>query len=185
MKCEHCDIIERKNASEIIYEDNEIIVAIKDLVLTPGQITIFPKEHFTILELVPDHILEKCVSIANKVSVAIFDSLGCQGTNFLVQNGLGAGQIVPHFSIEIIPRIENDNLNLRWDTKPLPEDEMETIVMTLEKTLQEMDREMLAEKAALEKPAQERSSETKKIDADADKEKSKDNYLLKSIRKIP
>ena len=125
MKCEHCDIIERKNASEIIYEDNEVIVAIKDLVLTPGQITIFPKEHFTILELVPDHILEKCVSIANKVSIAIFDSLGCQGTNFLVQNGLGAGQIVPHFSIEIIPRIENDNLDLRWDTKPLPEDEME------------------------------------------------------------
>src|SRR3989344_2973439 len=184
MKCEHCDIIESKNASEIIYEDNEVVVAIKDLVLTPGQITIFPKEHFTILELVPDHILEKCVSIANKVSIAIFDSLGCQGTNFLVQNGLGAGQIVPHFSIEVIPRIENDNLNLRWDTKPLPEAEMETTVMTLEKTLQEMDQEILAGKAAGEKPILEKS-EVNKIDADAAKEKNRDNYLLKSIRKIP
>src|SRR3989344_66290 len=184
MKCEHCDIIERKNASEIIYEDNEVIVAIKDLVLPPGKITIFPKEHFTILELVPEHILEKCVSIANKVSIAIFDSLGCQGTNFLVQNGLGAGQIVPHFSIEIIPRIENDNLDLRWDTKPLPEDEMETIVMTLEKTLLEMDQEKLTEKAVQDKPTSEKPG-INKLDADAAKEKNKDNYLLKSIRKTP
>ncbi len=184
MKCEHCDIIERKNASEIIYEDDEVVVAIKDLVLTPGQITVFPKEHFTILEMVPDRILEKCISIANKVSIAIFDSLGCQGTNFLVQNGLGAGQIVPHFSIEIIPRLENDHLDLRWDTKPLPEDEMETTLMTLGKTLQEMDQEILAEKAAREKPISEKS-EVNKLDADVAKEKNKDNYLLRSIKKIP
>ena len=74
-----------------------------------------PKEHFTILEGVPENILEKCSLIANKIGIAVFESLGSQGTNIMIQNGLGAGQKVPHFAIEVVPRVENDGLNLTWE----------------------------------------------------------------------
>jgi len=184
MECEYCDILSGNSKIPLIYDDDAVVVVVKDMVYTPGQITIFPRNHFTILEQVPDEIVSRCMLVADKVSRAVFEVFQAEGTNILIQNGLGAGQIVPHFSIEVIPRIENDNLNLRWDTKPLPEDEMETTVMTLEKTLQEMDQEILAGKAAGEKPILEKS-EVNKIDADAAKEKNRDNYLLKSIRKIP
>ncbi|MBT6774994.1 HIT family protein [Candidatus Woesearchaeota archaeon] len=181
MKCEHCDIIERRSKIEILYEDEEVVVAIKDLSITPGQITVFPKEHFTILEGVPENILEKCSLIANKIGIAVFESLGSQGTNIMIQNGLGAGQKVPHFAIEVVPRVENDGLNLTWEAKQLPEDEMETAFMTLEQGMKELDSSV-----ENEDDGKEGSNKTKdKSDKKIAKEDDKDNYLLKSLKKIP
>tara|TARA_Y100000310_G_C20651238_1_gene799555 strand:- start:636 stop:1139 length:504 start_codon:yes stop_codon:yes gene_type:complete len=167
MKCEYCEL--RK--SEILYEDSEVAVIIKDTAVTPGQITVLPKEHFTILEMVPNKIMEKCFLIANKVSIAIFESLGAQGTNLVMQNGLSAGQKVPHFSIEIIPRREEDGLNLQWTPQQLMEDELEALFAQLKDA-----------KISLE--------EKNEINLDdgqteAVLEDDKDNYLLKSIRRIP
>ena len=172
MKCEHCDIIDRKSKADILYEDEEVVVAIKDLAATPGQITIFPKEHFTILEVVPDEVLKKCVSIANKAGIAVFESLGSQGTNIIIQNGLGAGQKVPHFAIEVLPRVENDGSNLQWEPKQLAEDEMETAFMAIEKSLQDSGQEKSPE-------------ESKESGGDETVPEDKDNYLIKSLRKIP
>ncbi|MBT4805370.1 HIT family protein [Candidatus Woesearchaeota archaeon] len=177
MKCEHCDIVERKSKADILYEDDEVVVAIKDLAMTPGQITVFPKEHFTILEVVPEEILEKCSLIANKIGIAVFESLGSQGTNIIIQNGLGAGQKVPHFAIEVVPRVENDGLGLQWDAKQLAEDEMATVFMTLEQGMKELDSSAEAEKTK-------GKDETGK-DKKNSKEDDKNNYLLKSLKKIP
>jgi histidine triad (HIT) family protein len=171
MKCEYCEIIERNREPEIIYQDEEVIVAIKDLTTTTGQVTVFPREHNTILEMVPDNILEKCAILANKVGMAIFDGLAAQGTNVLIQNGLGAEQKVPHFGIEIIPRREGDDLNLQWEPKQVMEDELEATLMAIKESLNKKE-EVKVEKT-------EEKEEGKKEKSD------KDNYLLKSIRKIP
>src|SRR3989344_1037430 len=120
MVCEFCEILERRSGKEqILFEDKEVVIAVRDSVLTPGQITVFPKKHVPILETVEDPILKKCAVLANKVSRAVFESFWSGGTNILVKNGLGAGQIMPHFGIEIIPRQEGDGLELAWDGNPL------------------------------------------------------------------
>src|SRR3989338_1022361 len=100
MDCEYCDIAERKSKAQILYEDDALVVAVKDLLFIPGQITVFPRKHFTILEIVPDDILVKCSAVSAKMSQAVFESFEAQGTNIIVQNGLGAGQKVPHFALE-------------------------------------------------------------------------------------
>ena len=109
MKCEYCELLERKE--DLLFEDDTLVVALKDSIITPGQITIFPKQHYTIMELVPTDVLEKCGRIAKSVSIAVFDALESQGTNVLIRNGLGAGQNTPHFSIEIIPRRQTNKLH--------------------------------------------------------------------------
>jgi diadenosine tetraphosphate (Ap4A) HIT family hydrolase len=167
MTCEYCELIERKQ--NILFEDDVAIIVVRDLVVTPGQISIIPKEHTTIFEMVPDDVLKRCVTLANKVSIAVFDGLGSQGTNILINNGLGAGQKVPHFAIEIIPRQETDGVNLQWEPKQLMEDEME---MTFSKLTEE------AKNISKEKPAKQESEVVKE-------EKGKDNYLLKSLKRIP
>ena len=53
MGCEYCELVQRQNKENIVYEDEKILVAVKDNIFTAGQITVFPKEHFTILEMVP------------------------------------------------------------------------------------------------------------------------------------
>jgi histidine triad (HIT) family protein len=174
MKCEYCEIIERNKEPEIIYQDEEVVVAIKDLTATTGQVTVFPREHHTILEIVPDNILEKCAVLANKVGMAIFDGLAAQGTNVIVQNGLGAGQKTPHFGIEIIPRREEDNIDLQWEPKQMMEDELESTLMAIKDSLEKKE-EVKVEKI----------DEVKEKEKGKKKKSDKDNYLLKSIRKRP
>jgi diadenosine tetraphosphate (Ap4A) HIT family hydrolase len=181
MKCEHCDIVKGNSKAKVIFEDNEVVVAIKDLAVSPGQVTVFPKEHFTILELVPDNLLERCANLANKVGVAVFDGLAAQGTNILIKNGLGADQTVPHFSIDIIPRREQDGLDLMWEGKQLMEDEMETTLMTLTK---ELDNVLKDDKKQETKSEEKEEKQKKSVKKEKSKEE-KDNYLLKTIRRIP
>lgn len=167
MRCEYCDIIERKTKAHILYEDSEIIVAIKDLVATPGQITVFPKEHYVILEMVPEKILEKCAIIANKVSSAVFEALEAQGTNIMIQNGLDSGQKIPHFGIEIIPRRENDGLSLEWKGKNPVGDELEQLQSLL---VEEMKKPKVKEDDK---------------DLKSKNKTEKESYLIKSLRRLP
>jgi len=174
MKCEYCEIIERNKEPEIIYQDDDVVVAIKDLTTTTGQVTVFPRKHYTILEMVPENILEKCAVLANKAGIAIFDGLAAQGTNVMIQNGLGAEQKVPHFGIEIIPRREGDGINLQWDPKQMMEDELEATLMAIKESLdkkEEIKVEKVEEKGGKDKEKKKKSD--------------KDNYILKSIRKTP
>ena len=175
MKCDYCELVERNQG--LIYSDNDVVVAVKETALTPGQLTIFTKEHFTILELVPDTILTKCATMANKVSIAIFETMGCQGTNIVIENGLSGGQKVPHFALEIIPRRENDNLPLQWPPKQLMDEEMDTAYLMLK---EEGDKLVNIGKEEKKKEVAVKNS-TEKISS----EEGKDNYLLKSLRRMP
>ena len=171
MKCEYCEIQAGSHGkAHVLYDDGEIIVAIKDKVATPGQLTVFPKEHFTILEMVPIEILEKCATITNKVSIAAFEGLGSQGTNILIKNGLGAGQDVPHFGIEIIPRQENDGINLDWQPKQIMEDELERTIEPIKEALKNAPKEA---------PTQKKLDETIEVV----EEEKKENYLLKQLQR--
>ena len=82
-----------------------------------------------------DAILEKCSAIANKVGIAVFDSLGVQGTNLIINNGLGAGQKVPHFSLDLIPRQREDNLPLFWQPQTSNDEEIGTTFSLLREEL--------------------------------------------------
>ena len=170
MKCDYCEIVQEKR--NIVYEDNEVIAAVKDTALAAGQITVFPREHVTIMELVPDFVLQKCSVLANKVGMAIFEALGCQGTNIFIENGLAGGQKVPHFAIEVIPRAENDGIQLTWQPQQIAEDELEVTASILKEELERPAR--IKEEKKEEKP-------TEKI---AEKENTR-NYLLKALRRLP
>jgi len=171
MKCEYCELLElHKN---IIYEDKEVVVAVREMASSLGEVTIFSREHMTILELVPQDILAKCSVMANKAGVAVFEALGVQGTNVLIRNGLGAEQKVPHFSIAVIPRKENDGLNLHWDPQPAEESDIEATLS------------LLKEEAASVKEEKEEQQEERAVRKQKEQRVSSDNPMLQSLRKIP
>lgn len=183
MGCELCDILAGESKAAVLYEDETTLIAVRDNVLTPGQITVFPKHHIPILEMVPENILSHCAALANTVSVAVFEMLGAKGTNIIVRNGLGAGQNIPHFGIEVIPRQENDGLNLQWEPKQLMEDEMDRTFVLLKD-------ELVALQEQKEKPKiAEKSEEKKEVVSEPKEEKitekEKPNFLLKSVKRIP
>jgi histidine triad (HIT) family protein len=176
MKCEYCEMIESR---DVIFQDKDVAVGVLDKVITPGQLVVFPKEHFTILELVPKNILTRCSAVANKVSVAVFEGLGSAGTNIIVRNGLGADQTKPHFGIEVIPRQENDNVKLQWEPIQLMEDEMDMAFETISALSKDLSLDNLVE-SIQDSPESEDEEKSPLKNSDSSK-----NYLLKSLRRIP
>src|SRR3989338_8561 len=177
MECEYCDILAGKSKAQLLYEDEAIAVVVKDLVLTPGQITIFPRQHFTIMEQVPDEILTKCMITADKTSRVVFEVFQAEGTNILIQNGLGAGQKVPHFAIEVIPRREGDGLALQWPPKEMSPDDLDIAAHQISEEAVKLG-DLSAPPKKKEEPKE------KKIEIKETKHEG-ENYLVKSLRKIP
>ncbi len=196
MRCEYCEIVERESKAPILYIDEELVVAVKDKVLAPGQITVFPRAHYTILEMVPELILAKCSVVANKVSMALFESLGCHGTNIVIANGISAGQSVPHFGIEVVPRIPDDTVGLRWEGKQFSDDEFEIVGRALVEDISRAaaDRVRAGEKKKGESElvgtvTVSGASESEMVKSgEGSKGKSKDQKvspLVRSVRRIP
>ncbi|MBI2660464.1 HIT domain-containing protein [Candidatus Woesearchaeota archaeon] len=129
--CLVCQIIDNSIPSKKIYED-EFVMAVLDVNgAVPGHCFIMPKKHYPIIEQVPDVEIGRLSLASNKISSAIFESLGAQGTNIFIANGIPAGQTVAHFTINVIPRRENDGVNLQWQPKQLNEEEISTIELKL------------------------------------------------------
>lgn len=104
----------------------------------PGHCFVMPKNHYPIIEQVPDTELGKLFQASNKISSAIFESLGTSGTNIFVANGIAAGQTVAHVTINVVPRKESDGVNLQWHPRQLNEEEMSTVELRLKEQTKSM-----------------------------------------------
>ena len=172
--CIVCQIIGNSIPSKKIYED-ELVTAVLDINgANPGHCFIMPKNHYPIIEQVPDLEIGRLFNVSNKISSAIFESLGVQGTNIFATNGIPAGQTVAHFTINVIPRKENDGINLQWQPKQLSEDEMSTVELKLKeqtKNIGHFEKEEKKTKIQAPKPV---------IMTDEEEE-----YFAKQMRRLP
>ncbi len=168
MTCRICELI--RNRESLIYEDDKIAAFLSRKPAIPGHIVLTTKGHYPIFENVPDDAVSHIFTVANKLSTITFETLGAQGTNIIVNNGLAAGQKEPHFLVNIIPRKEGDNLKLEWNPKKPIETELEEIHAKLLGTAKSLD----------EAPKEE------VLDADEKKDDIDDkDYLLDSLIRIP
>jgi len=166
MTCIECEKI--KSRKNLVYEDDKAIAFLVDKPATAGHVEIIPKEHFPILEKVPEDIVEHLFVTANKLSTVLFESMQAHGTNTIIRNGIAAGQKTNHLKIHVIPRVENDGLNFQWSTTKASEDELSTAELML--------------KTELEKPPEQKPIEMKK---EPKEEISEESYLSKQLERIP
>ncbi|MBL7054420.1 HIT family protein [Candidatus Woesearchaeota archaeon] len=173
--CLLCQIIEGKIASKKIYEDDLVLAVLDVNGANPGHCFVMPKNHHPILEQIPDFEVSRLFQTANRISSAIFENLGVQGTNLFVTNGVPAGQTVAHFMIHIIPRKENDGINLEWAPKQLTEEEMSTVELKIKEQAKNIGDFKTGEEEKVIKqppPAPSQSSED-------------DDYFSKQLERIP
>lgn len=173
-QCVICQIIEGQIPSKKIYEDDDVVAILDFNGANPGHSFVIPKQHIPILEQIPSHLAGKLFNVANKISSAIFETLKVQGTNIFVANGVPAGQKVAHLMVNIVPRKENDGINLEWHPKQLSEEEMSTIELKIKDEIGNIG-------------FGETSKPENKIEAKGVSEKlsGEDNYLVKQMRRIP
>ncbi|MBI1969307.1 HIT family protein [Candidatus Woesearchaeota archaeon] len=173
--CPFCQIVaERK---DLLYEDEKIVALLHKMPSTQGHVLLMPKEHYPIIEQVPDYVINHIFVLANTFSTLLFETLQVQGTNIIVNNGIEAGQETAHFIVNVIPRIPGDGLNLQWQPKQISDEEMSTVELLLKEEAKhigefEKEKKILT---ALATPSAGKVTE----------KKGQENYLLKHWRRMP
>ena len=171
MTCVICDYVSGKIRTKKLYEDEDILAVFNPKPAVFGHAIIFPKKHLTILQQIPENVVKKIFSVAQQLAGIIFEAVGAEGTNIMINEGVAAGQKHAHMMLHIIPRKQGDGLSFEWPQKQIPEDSMNKIQELLKVPETRKDVAVAAEtpkEAKEEKP----------------KEGIKD-YLLKAIRRMP
>lgn len=177
MSCKACDWIEKE---KLIYQDDKVVAILSDEPANFGHVLVMPKQHYTILEQVPDDIIGHIGSVSNKLSIALFETLNIQGTNLIIHNGVSAHQTIPHLLVHIIPRLDNDGIDFSWKPRRLSEEEMSTIEL-------ELTEESKAEKEVISSQLQPRQIQTgsKSTEPEKIKESKETNYLIRQLERLP
>lgn len=190
MTCDQCAILDAPN-KPFIYEDDKVFAMLAPQSAAQGHVLVMPKVHLPILENVADELMAHVYTIANKISMALFDGLHVQGTNVLICNGIPAGQESAHFMVHVIPRMPDDRLNFVWLPRQLTEEQMATIELQLKEECtkingapREQAMEELKEIGENEKEAGDKNIMEKETEKEMALEEYED-YQIKHVTRIP
>jgi histidine triad (HIT) family protein len=110
--CIFCKIVAGEIPSEIVQED-EHTVAFMDLnPWTRGHALVVPRNHSRNLYEIGDEELGRTTAAAKRLAQRMRDGLGCDGVNLLNSCEPAAWQTIFHFHIHVIPRYDDDPLQL-------------------------------------------------------------------------
>jgi len=122
--CVFCKIVNGEIPFSKVYEDDKILAFLDISPVNKGHVLVIPKKHFETLLDVPDDLLGDIMIAIKKIAKAVIEVAGTDGFNLMQSNKKIAGQVVPHFHMHIIPRIEGDGLK-HWPQGKYEEGEME------------------------------------------------------------
>ncbi|MBS3073279.1 HIT family protein [Candidatus Pacearchaeota archaeon] len=185
-QCIFCEIAKGTMNSVKIYEDKDIIAVLEIMPASQGHILVFPKEHKHFIQEVDDKILNKLMNFVKNISPIIIKMLNAEGISIYIPQGQIAGQGIPHFVINIIPRYKEDKEKIvfDWQREKKENEELEIVAEKLKKEAKEYFKqqtsrdnrekeELIVEKKKVIEEKTEENKEEKKIE------------LPKFPRKIP
>ena len=124
--CVFCKIVAKQIPASVVYED-EAALAFMDLgQVNPGHVLVAAKAHAENVYELDEAQAAAVFRAAAKVARAVRDAFGPQGLSIYQANGSAAGQTVFHFHMHLVPRHENDGMNLTWPVKNPPRKALET-----------------------------------------------------------
>ncbi len=129
--CIFCKIVNREFDSNIIYEDDYIIAFLDKFPSTLGHTLVIPKKHITNIFELDSDLGSKIFSKAIDISKTLKNILGVENINILQNNGALASQTVFHFHMHLIPRFENDSVNIGWKTTTPSNEAIEELLLKL------------------------------------------------------
>lgn len=113
--CVFCMIANGAIPSACVYEDDDFKAILDIAPAAKGHVLILPKKHCQDLLSIDPEVASKALILASKIANAQKKALGCDGINLLQNTGEAAWQSVMHLHIHLIPRYNNDNLNMPWE----------------------------------------------------------------------
>ena len=126
--CIFCKIANGEIPSATLYEDEDFRVILDLSPASKGHALILPKGHSANLFELPDDTAAKALVLAKKIGARLKDGLHADGFNVVQNNGEAAGQTVFHFHMHLIPRYQDDTVNVKWKPGTLTDSDKEEIL---------------------------------------------------------
>ena len=82
--------------------------------VNPGHVLLIPKDEYSTLANLPDDLAAHLGSLLPRLCRAVKEASGAEALNIISNNGLTAGQTVPHIHWHIIPRFPDDAVRWPW-----------------------------------------------------------------------
>lgn len=133
--CIFCKIANGEIPSATIFEDREFRVILDISPASKGHALILTKEHYDNIFELDAETAGKLFSLASVIARAMKKVLNCDGMNVLQNNGTIAGQTVFHFHMHLIPRYENDGIQMGWEPGSLADEDKESLIAAIKKEI--------------------------------------------------
>lgn len=137
MDCIFCQISNGLAPASLVYEDEQTFGILSLDQPNPYKVLIIPRSHAESIYDLSEKQAADIFQTTVKVARAIREASNCEGLNLVQSNGCVAGQDVFHFHLHLIPRFENDDIDLRWQAKRKDRNELnqmaKDIILKIEK----------------------------------------------------
>jgi len=122
--CVFCDYISRTATCALITEDELVMAFVNPRQYERGAALVIPKQHReTILDITTPEIAS-VYTLAKRIVTASKAAFGACGANVFQNNGIKAGQHVPHMHVHVVPRFEESDAEKLFQQKNFPMVEM-------------------------------------------------------------
>ena len=166
------------NEERRVYEDAVAVALLPEKGASLGHVQVVPKKKVKSLEELDDDTVVQLFYIASYAATAVFESLGMQGTNIIVNDGNVQGG-EDFLVLNVLPRKEGDTLDFKWDPKQLQPQEMESIQKSIK------DKADYVNVPDDQKPKEVETKHEFKGDDQINVNDDEENYLIKSLTRIP
>jgi histidine triad (HIT) family protein len=110
--CVFCSIVAGDTPAEIVLEDEHTIALMDINPWTRGHAIVIPRAHVPNLYEIGDEEFARVGAMARRLALRMRDALGADGINLLNSTEPAAWQTVFHFHMHVIPRYDDDPLEL-------------------------------------------------------------------------
>lgn len=129
--CLFCGIVAGSIPSQKIDSDDRTVSFMDINPATSGHALVVPRAHSADLLKIEAEDLSATTLAAQRLAERMKGVLGADGVNLLVSCGAAAWQTVFHFHIHVVPRYEDDPLQLPWIPERGDPDEIAAIAARL------------------------------------------------------
>jgi histidine triad (HIT) family protein len=129
--CIFCKIVAGELPAQKVDEDEHTISFMDINPWTRGHALVIPRDHTRNLYEAPEETLHRTAVAAQRLALRMRDRLGCDGVNLLNACEPAAWQTVFHYHVHVIPRYEDDPLQLPAKPQEADNDELAKVAEEL------------------------------------------------------
>jgi histidine triad (HIT) family protein len=131
LDCIFCKVIAGEISGEIVDSDDHTVTVMDINPATRGHVVVIPREHAADLADVSDEDMVATMHAVRRIVARMRETLDPAGFNILSNMGRAAWQSIFHFHVHVIPRYEDDPLQLPWLPEPADPDELAAVASEL------------------------------------------------------